>query len=223
MEEKTNMATGGAGAAQAAGNGPGLRLMNIQDLRGLTFEIPAYQRGFRWRWQQIRELIDDLYEFCTGGNEQPGQQSNEKIYCLQTITVIKTDKKDENGNPVYEVVDGQQRLTAIWMLVAIFRCSPQYVFKAKAIKASLPIYSITYEDKGSLNDYCNGIKKLLDEIENKQDFYAKNKISLIESKDVDSAFMKTGFDKMLRGIDDEDDNLLSKLERILAGIGRAHV
>ena len=215
MEENINMA--GAGIAQAAGNGPGLRLMNIQDLRGLTFEIPAYQRGFRWRWQQIRELIDDLYEFCTGGNEQPGQQSNEKIYCLQTITVIKTDKKDENGNPVYEVVDGQQRLTAIWMLVAMFRCSPQYVFKAKAIKASLPIYSITYEDKGSLNDYCNGIKKLLDEIENKQDFYAKNKISLIESKDVDSAFMKTGFDKMLRGIDDEDDNLLSKLERILAG------
>lgn len=203
MEEKTNMVTGGAGAAQTAGNGPGLRLMNIQGLNGKTFLIPAYQRGFRWRWQQIRELIDDLYEFCT--------VKNDKIYCLQTITVI------DKGNNVYEVVDGQQRLTAIWMLVAMFRCSPQYVFKAKAIKASLPIYSITYEDKESLNAYCNEIKKLLDEIENIQNFYAKKKISLIESKDVDSAFMKTGFDKMLRGIDDEDDNLLSKLERILAG------
>ena len=201
MDEETKMtATDASNNEQPAGNGSQLVLMNIQNLKDKTFLIPAYQRGFRWRWQQIQELINDLYEFC---------KSDQKIYCLQTITVIN------KGNNVYEVVDGQQRLTAIWMLVAIFRCSPQYVYKAKAIKASLPIYSVTYEGKGSLTAYCDGIKQLLDEIENRKDFNATNKISSKGSNDIDSAFMKTGFDKMLRGIEDENDDLLSKLEKFL--------
>ena len=83
MEENINMA--GAGIAQAAGNGPGLRLMNIQDLRGLTFEIPAYQRGFRWRWQQIRELIDDLYEFCSGRKKKAEKPQNEKYIACKPL------------------------------------------------------------------------------------------------------------------------------------------
>lgn len=152
MEENNNLA--GAGTAQAAGNGPGLRLMNIQDLRGLTFEIPAYQRGFRWRWQQIRELIDDLYEFCDDENLQ-------HIYCLQTITVIK--KIDQDGNEIYEVVDGQQRLTAIWMLVAAYMCTSNFN-PSKSIK--LPLFTIIYCEKKKLNNYCKAVNEILNEILN---------------------------------------------------------
>ena len=68
------------------------------------FWIPAYQRGFRWRAPQVTQLLDDIWEFI-----QSGQGS---FYCLQPI-VIKDAK--EYGD--YEVVDGQQRLTTIYILL----------------------------------------------------------------------------------------------------------
>ena len=38
-------------------------MVSIQTLSDYKFEIPVYQRGFRWTRQQIKELIDNLYEF----------------------------------------------------------------------------------------------------------------------------------------------------------------
>lgn len=179
MEENINMA--GAGIAQAAGNGPGLRLMNIQDLRGLTFEIPAYQRGFRWRWQQIRELIDDLYEFCSGRKKKAEKPQNEKIYCLQTITIIKTDKKDDNGNPIYEVVDGQQRLTAIWMLVVAFRSTVKY---DSEYEENLPVYTLKFDGKNNLTTYCQNVADPANNI-------------FAGASDIDSKFISNGLKEIL--------------------------
>lgn len=163
-------------------NGSQLVLKNIQDLNGLRFVIPAYQRGFRWRWQQIRELIDDLYEFCDSDNP-------EKIYCLQNITVIK--KKDETGE-YYEVVDGQQRLTAIWMLTSAYRCTPDY----KPDKQSnLPLYTICYHEKENLNNYCSKINEHLESIR-KYDVNAYDKILTISPEDIDSKFIESGLRKL---------------------------
>lgn len=70
------------------------------------YNIPEYQRGYKWTEQQVRQLLKDIHEFDTGGDE-------ELFYCLQNITLV-----EKNGN--YNVVDGQQRLTTLALLLSYF-------------------------------------------------------------------------------------------------------
>ena len=40
-----------------------LVLKTIHELLGEKFYIPAYQRGYRWTKLQVKELLDDIWEF----------------------------------------------------------------------------------------------------------------------------------------------------------------
>lgn len=40
-----------------------LKLAHLGDLTGLYFNIPYYQRGYRWEVKQVLDLLDDLFEF----------------------------------------------------------------------------------------------------------------------------------------------------------------
>ncbi len=70
--------------------------------------IPAYQRGYRWNQLQVTQLLDDIWEFIQASDEKP----RSSFYCLQPLVV----RKLEDGR--YEVVDGQQRLTTIFILLS---------------------------------------------------------------------------------------------------------
>ena len=63
------------------------KMISIRKLNESKFEIPVYQRGFRWTRQQIKELIDDLYELS--------KDANRSTYCLQNVTVRKKQTKTE--------------------------------------------------------------------------------------------------------------------------------
>ena len=76
------------------------------------FYIPAYQRGYRWDNDQVHDLLEDLFEFVN--------QNQSTKYCLQPVVV----KMMESG--VYEVLDGQQRLTTIYILL---KCLKTYLPK----------------------------------------------------------------------------------------------
>ena len=75
----------------------------IGEIQGL-FNIPAYQRGYRWEKTQVKTLLNDLYQ-CMEANGQ------EKEYCLQPVVVQKRDESQ------YNLIDGQQRLTTIYILL----------------------------------------------------------------------------------------------------------
>lgn len=77
----------------------------IGELLGLNFFIPSYQRGYRWTERQVEDLLDDIWDFI----HKPCKKLNE-WYCLQPIVI----KKSQNN---YEVLDGQQRLTTIFLLL----------------------------------------------------------------------------------------------------------
>lgn len=80
----------------------------IKDIRG-TFYIPAYQRGYRWGRTQVKTLLNDLYQ-CMEANGQ------EKDYCLQPVVVQKKGGQ-KKGELQYDLIDGQQRLTTIYILL----------------------------------------------------------------------------------------------------------
>lgn len=64
-----------------------------------NYIIPLYQRAFAWSDKEITQLIDDIYDF-----------EADKYYIGSLIINI-------NSNGLYEVIDGQQRLTALFLLL----------------------------------------------------------------------------------------------------------
>lgn len=84
---------------------------NVIDLLGSGIEkpfvIPEYQRPYMWTDEQIQTLFDDLWEFATtiGGMERKG------TYFLGSIVSF------ENENGEREIIDGQQRITSLFLLL----------------------------------------------------------------------------------------------------------
>ena len=70
-------------------------VLDIED----NFFVPDYQRGYRWGENEVKQLLEDIYE------------NGLKPYYLQPI-VVKTIK-----NKSYELIDGQQRLTTLYLLL----------------------------------------------------------------------------------------------------------
>ena len=68
--------------------------------------IPDYQRGYRWKAEEhVKALLDDIDTFI---NKEG--RSNDEIYCLQPIVVV-------SQNNAWEVIDGQQRLTTLYLIL----------------------------------------------------------------------------------------------------------
>jgi len=64
------------------------------------YVIPLYQRAYAWKEKEIEQLIDDI---CDCDSEK---------YFIGSLIV---DKK--SGGEIYEVIDGQQRLTTLFLLL----------------------------------------------------------------------------------------------------------
>lgn len=67
------------------------------------FIIPEYQRPYAWTDEQIQTLFDDLVEYT--------ENDNESTYFLGTIVSY------ENENDEQEIIDGQQRITSLFLLL----------------------------------------------------------------------------------------------------------
>lgn len=78
---------------------------SIGELIKYNFFIPSYQRGYRWTEIQVEDLLNDIWEFI----EKPRKKDNE-WYCLQPVVV-------KNKTDFFEVLDGQQRLTTIFLIL----------------------------------------------------------------------------------------------------------
>ena len=42
-----------------------IKLVSIGELMGMNFFIPNYQRGYRWTDQQVKDLLNDIYDFAS--------------------------------------------------------------------------------------------------------------------------------------------------------------
>ena len=68
--------------------------------------IPEYQRPYAWSDEQIQVLFDDLSEYTHNTNDD-----DESTYFLGTIVSY------ENENHEQEIIDGQQRITTLFLLL----------------------------------------------------------------------------------------------------------
>ncbi|MBD9030339.1 MAG: DUF262 domain-containing protein [Butyrivibrio crossotus] len=96
--------------------------------------IPAYQRPYRWKTDNIIRLFQDYDE-------------NSEEYFLGSAVVV--EKKKADGSMEFDVVDGQQRLTTLYLL--------NYVRYLLRREYTLEKLSKPYQPKAS--EYCTELKK----------------------------------------------------------------
>lgn len=152
-------------------------LKPIKDILNKSFNIPKYQRGYRWGKQQIEDLLNDIEK----------SESNQ-CYCLQPLVVaerfdsIIAKKPEETINEnneeyykilknetkecstKYDVIDGQQRLTTIYIILKVLQ--NQYKIQINNL------FKIEYESRKDSAHFLDAIKqKQEQDAEKNIDFY----------------------------------------------------
>ncbi len=140
----------------------------------INFYITSYQRGYRWGKDEVIALLDDIYEVYS-------QKDQVQNYCLQPLVIKKcnnsfkpkqslkalvheessfnysneskdSDNKEFYPQDKYELLDGQQRLTTLWIIL-------------DSLDSKLnPKYSIYYELLRQIdNDFIKKAKEIIEE------------------------------------------------------------
>lgn len=170
----------------------------------MKFLIPNYQRGYRWTQQQAKDLLNDIEEFR--------QKNNGGFYCLQPLVVkeridnpsefiadlpktngenaLQTVRDAISNHTRWEVIDGQQRLTTMFILLSYLDNTEN-------------LYSVEYQTRiGSWDFLKNLFSKNIDSNDN-VDYYhmslvAKTITDWFEGKDDDykNSYKKTILDQV---------------------------
>jgi len=126
---------------------------------GKKYNIPEYQRGYKWKQESVIKLLEDILHF---------PQEGTKFYCLQNITI--TDAKTYDNIDVYNVIDGQQRLTTLIVVLS-------FLNEIELVQEKL-VYSIRKETQHFIQNFI-----LTREIWNQQKKYNWDTIRQIQIKE----------------------------------------
>ncbi|NBC05358.1 MAG: DUF262 domain-containing protein [Bacteroidetes bacterium] len=74
----------------------------------IFFKIPIYQRLYVWEKEQIHALLSDITS-----SFQQHKNGESPVFFLGNV-IVQEDKRDDKT--VYELIDGQQRFTTLWLL-----------------------------------------------------------------------------------------------------------
>lgn len=87
----------------------------VDILSGKLFSIPEYQRHYSWTNKQRIDLFRDILKLL-----EARKTYEDRVHFMATIVCLKTHEKQQVGSNsffIYEVVDGQQRLTTLIILL----------------------------------------------------------------------------------------------------------
>lgn len=128
---------------------------SVRDIidKKINFNVPVYQRGYRWDMLNVTDLLNDLLEFMQDG-------SSGKFYCLQPLVVKKI------GENRYNVIDGQQRLTTIFIILKYLE---NLLKEENGIDE---IYTLSYETRKDSKDFLQNIaSKTRNESDKNMDYF----------------------------------------------------
>jgi hypothetical protein len=99
----------------------------------IRYEIPAYQRPYSWEKGNVEQLLDDVWEAYEGNDEE---------YFIGSLITIEREK-----GRLYDVVDGQQRLTTLNLIFARLRDAVDEPAKSELGRRVLPRNALTGEEE----------------------------------------------------------------------------
>jgi len=108
----------------------------IGKIRG-QFNVPDYQRGYRWDSSDVTHLLDDIYE--SQGNP----------YSLQPVVVKLRSCGESENKHQWELIDGQQRLTTLYLIL-------QYMKRNTESGRGAP-YTLKYDTRPNSECYLESL------------------------------------------------------------------
>ena len=205
-------------------------------LDGRYFYIPSYQRGYRWTEKQVGDLLRDLLCFVNDFDNVGKDEKQDQFYCLQPIIARPitdegklqaifgegyNDAIKERG--VWEIIDGQQRLTTIFLLYKYLLDQKGWDAETLMDEEGKELYHICYATRDGSTEFLEGLtqKGLKDGEEDKLkdnvDFYHMGKAFLYigewiktTGRDINIRYqlgqslenIRTSFFKLLNGMRD---------------------
>ncbi len=108
-----------------------------------VFEVPIYQRNYAWGMDEIAALVQDVYDAF---------QAGKSAYYIGTLVTF------HKGKRVYEVIDGQQRLTTIYLTLRALGEFPRNELTYRSRKKSTDtIGALGMADHGGVTSVDEGI------------------------------------------------------------------
>lgn len=84
--------------------------LNYIQTNEYQFSIPSYQRPYVWPDEAVLKLFKDIND---------ARVANEPNYFIGTV--LTSIEQDEDGNGIYELIDGQQRTTTLMLIALAFK------------------------------------------------------------------------------------------------------
>lgn len=86
--------------------------------KGLTYHIPIYQRPYSWEEKAVQRLLDDIFYGYYGGvdDDENCKVSSEPMF-IGNMQLTNRVANGENQEQSVDVVDGQQRISTIFVLL----------------------------------------------------------------------------------------------------------
>ncbi len=129
-----------------------ITIVSVKDfIEEVNYCIPSFQRGYRWDTKQVKDLLEDINQISLDDKESNDQ------YSLQPIVLKKSNDDDYD----YDVIDGQQRITTLFIIL-------------KAIGKD-PKYTISYEARDDSKDFLYKLKSRYEGNPSNMDFYHMQK------------------------------------------------
>jgi uncharacterized protein with ParB-like and HNH nuclease domain len=134
-----------------------LELKTISELNQFSFLIPSYQRGYKWTPKEVNDLLNDINDF----KPRLIDNSDKKTwYCLQPIVV----KNNEADTSKFDVIDGQQRLTTIYLILHYLN---QDFVESRRDK----LFSLNYQTRYGTTEFLNNIDETKEDDRNVDFFH----------------------------------------------------
>jgi len=198
-------------------------LLDLQKIfNDAIFRIPDYQRGYSWSNQQLEEFWSDLISLLPMHEHYTGMISLKKLNSSEILKNIKKWNEEKwlvnAGYSIYEIVDGQQRMTTLIILIneilsycrekniteinntLLSEIEEKYLFKSKPNNI-IRTYKFGYEEDNPSYKYFRHV--ILNEENNgtiEETFYTlnlqkakeffKSKITTLEFKKVEEIYRK---------------------------------
>ena len=155
-------------------------LLNLQQrFNECLFRIPDYQRGYSWGNEQLEEFWSDLTSLLAGQDHYTGMLSLKKVSNKEIESKVEKWNDEiwlvNSGYSIYELVDGQQRLTTMIILIneilSICRKNNIYSLNDISIDELLEKYLYKTKNTGVFRTYKFGY-----EVDNPSDKYFRKEI-----------------------------------------------
>lgn len=193
----------------------------VEEILKGKYRIPKYQRGYRWTQDNIEKLLEDIYEgrlYELGKDDCLNENSAYNIfysiafdmqkeicvfsipkcpYCIQPLVVME-------AKGVYDVIDGQQRLTTIAIIRAALKKSLENLVSKNSQEVLTLVrkknVEISYESRQTSKDFLQ---------------YLYGMEEKPQGENIDYAHMQQAFDVSIRYFDEklrefEDDKVRKK-------------